>query len=99
MGWTRLGNGALLRQAGAEFHAVLTADQNIEFQQNLKTLPIAVVVLVANSNHLESLVPLVADVLQALHTIIWRCVQRYDPELKERAAPSSQANPQVLACQ
>ena len=55
---TRLGNGALLRQA--EFQAVLTADQNIEFQQNLKTLPIAVVVLVANSNRLESLVPLVA---------------------------------------
>ena len=48
MGWTRLGNGALLRQAAAEFHAVLAADQNIEFQQNLKTLPIAVVVLVAS---------------------------------------------------
>ena len=56
VGWARLGNGALLRQATAEFHAVLTADQNIEFQQNLKTLPIAVV---ADSNRLESLVPLV----------------------------------------
>ena len=99
MGWTRLGNGALLRQAAAEFHAVLTADQNIEFQQNLKTLPIAVVVLVANSNRLESLVPLVANVLQALHTTIWRCVKRCGPELEERAAPSSQANPQVLTCQ
>ena len=76
MGWTRLGNGALLRQAGAEFHAVLSADQNIEFQQNLKTLPIAVVVLVANSNHLESLVPLVADVLQALHTLRPRTLVR-----------------------
>ena len=43
MGWTRLGNGALLRHAAAEFHAVLTADQHIEFQQNLQTLPIAVV--------------------------------------------------------
>ena len=69
MGWTRLGNGALLRHAAAEFHAVLTADQNIEFQQNLQTLPIAVVVLVAESNRLESLVPLVAGVLQALHTL------------------------------
>ena len=69
MGWTRLSNGALLRQAAAEFQAVLTADQNIEFQQNLKTLPIAVVVLVADSNRLESLVPLVAGALQALHTL------------------------------
>ena len=69
MGWTRLGNGALLRHAAAEFYAVLTADQSIEFQQNLQTLPIAVVVLVAESNRLESLVPLVAGVLQALHTL------------------------------
>ena len=76
MGWARLGNGALLRQAAAEFHAVLTADQNIEFQQNLKTLPIAVVVLVADSNRLESLVPLVAGVLQALHTLQPRTLVR-----------------------
>ena len=29
MGWTRLGNGALLRQAAAEFHAVLTAENDV----------------------------------------------------------------------
>ena len=50
MGWTSLGNGELLRQAATAFDALLTADQNIEFQQNLKILPIAVVVLVADSN-------------------------------------------------
>ena len=76
MGWTHLGNGALLRQAAGEFDAVLTADQNIEFQQNLKALPIAVLVLVANSNRLESLVPLVAGVLQALHTLQPRTLVR-----------------------
>jgi hypothetical protein len=38
MGWTSLSNGALLRQAAAEFDALLTADQNIEFQQNLKAV-------------------------------------------------------------
>jgi hypothetical protein len=32
---------ALLTQAAADFDALLTAGQNIEFQQNLKTLPIA----------------------------------------------------------
>ena len=76
MGWTHLGNGALLRQAAGEFDAVLIADQNIEFQQNLKALPIAVLVLVANSNRLESLVPLVAGVLQALHTLQPRTLVR-----------------------
>ena len=69
MGWTHLSNGALLLQAAADFDAVLTADQNIEFQQNLKTLPIAVVVLLAESNRLESLEPLVADILQVLETL------------------------------
>jgi predicted nuclease of predicted toxin-antitoxin system len=69
MAWTSLTNGELLRQAGSEFDALLTADQNIEFQQNLKTLPIAVVVLVATSNRLESLEPLVPDVLQVLSTL------------------------------
>jgi hypothetical protein len=66
IGWTSLSNGALLRQAAAEFDALLTADQNIEFQQNLKTLPLAVVVLVAQSNRLESLTPLVPRLLQIL---------------------------------
>jgi hypothetical protein len=69
MGWTRLGNGALLRQAAAEFDALLTADQNIEFQQNLTTLPMSVVVLVATSNRLESLEPLVPDVLKVLEIL------------------------------
>ena len=66
MTWTSLGNGALLKQATAEFDALLTADQNIEFQQNLKTLPIAVLVLVADSNRIESLEPLVQAMLRAL---------------------------------
>ena len=48
---------------------LLTADQNMEFQQNLQTLPIAVVVLIADSNRLESLEPLVPDVLEALKTL------------------------------
>jgi hypothetical protein len=44
-------------------------DRNIEFQQNLKTLPIAVVVLTADSNRLESLEPLVPKLLQILAAV------------------------------
>ena len=55
-----------MQQAAADFDAVLTADRNIEFQQNLKTLPVAVVVLFADSNRLESLEPLVPRLLAAL---------------------------------
>ena len=64
--WTSLTNGMLLRQAAEHFDALLTADQNVEFQQNLAILPISVVVLVADSNRLESLEPLIPDVLEAL---------------------------------
>jgi len=67
--WTSLTNGELLRQAAATFDVLLTADRNIEFQQNLATLPIAVVILVAESNRLESLEPLVPNVLEALKTL------------------------------
>ena len=69
MKWTSLSNGALLKQAATAFDVLLTADQNIEFQQNLSTLPLAIVVLVAESNRLESLEPLVPAVLQALAAI------------------------------
>ena len=64
--WTSLTNGELLRRAAERFDVIVTADQNLEFQQNLKTLPIAVVVMMADSNRLESVEPLVPEVLEAL---------------------------------
>lgn len=67
--WTSLGNGALLRQAAEAFDVLMTADRNIEFQQNLATLPMAIVVLVADSNRLESLEPLIPEVLELLKTL------------------------------
>jgi hypothetical protein len=63
--WTSLTNGALLRRAAATYDVLLTADQNLEFQQNPATLPMAVVVLIADSNRLESLEPLVPEILEA----------------------------------
>ncbi len=67
--WTSLSNGALLRQAAETFDVVMTADRNIEFQQNLTALPVAIVVLVADSNRLESLEPLVPETLELLKTL------------------------------
>ena len=64
--WTSLTNGVLLRQAAAKFEVLPTADQNIQFQQNPAALPLAVLVIVAESNRLESIEPLVPDVLDAL---------------------------------
>lgn len=66
-GWRGVENGALLRRAADSFDVVLTADQNIEFQQNLRTLPVAVIVLVAESNRIEALAPLVPKILRRLN--------------------------------
>jgi hypothetical protein len=68
-GWAGLKNGELL-QRGAEvgFEAFITADQNLEFQQNLARSSLFVLVLVAPSNALEDLLPLVPAILAELST-------------------------------
>jgi len=71
MGWTGTRNGELLQLAAGVFDAFLTADQNLAHQQNLNALPIAVVVLVASTNRIESLRPLIpsVSVLRTLETL------------------------------
>ena len=66
MGWAGTKNGALLRLANGEFDALLTVDQGIEYQQNLSGLTIGIVVLVATSNDIDDLRPLLPDLGQAL---------------------------------
>ena len=58
--------GELLALAAARLDVFLTMDGNLEFQQNLATLPIAVLVVEAVSNRMEYLLPLVPDILKEL---------------------------------
>jgi hypothetical protein len=69
MHWEDLQNGKLLAAAGAEFDTFLTVDKNVKFQQNLNALPVAIVVLIAKSNKLDDLQPLVPDLESALKII------------------------------
>jgi hypothetical protein len=55
--------------AAGSFDVLLTADRNLEHQQNLTTLPISVVVLVAPTNRIESLAPLVPELLELLKAL------------------------------
>jgi hypothetical protein len=48
---------------------LLTADQNVAHQQNLGALPVAVVILVAPTNRIESLRLLMPTLLQTLQTL------------------------------
>jgi len=68
MGWAGTRNGPLLRLAAQDFDVFLTADQNLEFQQNLTDLQVAVVVLVSVTNRIESLRTLVPELLRVLQS-------------------------------
>ncbi len=66
-GWAGLKNGELLKQArDAGFEMFLTADQTLEFQQNLSNFGLFIVVIVAVSNALEDLLPVVPAALAAM---------------------------------
>ena len=66
-GWAGLKNGELLqRAADAGFEVFVTADQNLEFQQNLARSRLGVVVLVSASIALEDLRPLLPATLLAI---------------------------------
>ena len=66
LGWAGIKNGALLTLANGQFDALLTVDQGIEYQQNLSGLSISVVVLMAPSNDVDDLRPLLPGVEEAL---------------------------------
>ncbi|QYX32266.1 DUF5615 family PIN-like protein [Sphaerospermopsis torques-reginae] len=70
MGWSGKKNGELLRLMSQEgFTILLTTDQNLRYQQNLQQAGVAVLVLVAPSNKLADLLPLIPDARQVLNTI------------------------------
>jgi len=66
MGWAGIQNGALLRLANDQFDAFLTVDQGIEYQQNLSGLRLCIILMLAPSNDLDDLRPLLQEVEQAL---------------------------------
>jgi predicted nuclease of predicted toxin-antitoxin system len=68
-GWAGQKNGALLQLAQEEFDVFVTIDQNLTSQQNLSQIDLAIVVLTAQDNQLETLQPLMPKVLEALETI------------------------------
>jgi hypothetical protein len=66
-GWSSKRNSELLRLMLAEgFEAFLTVDQHLPFQQNVAASGVAVIVVLARTNRLKELRPLVPAILDAL---------------------------------
>ncbi|MEO7318387.1 MAG: hypothetical protein ABIZ56_05310 [Chthoniobacteraceae bacterium] len=70
MGWSGIKSGRLLALMVQErFDVFITGDRNLEFQQHLSDLNIAVVVLAARSTKLTDTLPLMAKLLSLLPTL------------------------------
>lgn len=70
MGWSGKKNGELLQLMAQEgFTILLTTDQNLRYQQNLQQAGISVIVLIAPSNRLPDLLPLIPETINALRAI------------------------------
>ena len=80
MGWSGTRNGKLLALAAGQFDVFITVDKNLPHQQNLATLPVAVVVLDAFSNELHALLPLMASLERALLILAPRTYVRVKAE-------------------
>ncbi len=64
MGWAGVRNGELLRRAEEHFNIFITADRNLQYQQNLSGLRLAILVLPSNQ------VPTVNQLLPAVETLL-----------------------------
>jgi predicted nuclease of predicted toxin-antitoxin system len=70
LGWSGMKNGLLLAQAASSgFEVMVTMDSGVAYEQNISTLPLAIVVLSAESNDIDDLRPLIARLRAALVTL------------------------------
>ena len=89
LGWGQLKNGILLRTAEeAGFDMMVTADQNIKYQQNLTERKIALVVLGSNRwPYLQQHIPEIAAAVDAAKTNSYTFVKVLLPPKPEYKPP------------
>lgn len=68
-GWAGLQNGELLRLAESGFDVLVTNDQNMEHQQTISRFEIAFIVLVAPTNDIVDLLPLMPRVNETIKSL------------------------------
>jgi len=70
LGWADLKNGHLLAAAeGAGYEVLITADKQLQYQQNLKSRRVSVVVLNSSRIVIEEIAPLAPQVLAILQNL------------------------------
>ena len=69
LGWAGVRNGDLLVRARGRIDAFITMDRKLEKQYDLSMLPFGVVVVLARSNRVPDLLPLVGAMREAVERI------------------------------
>lgn len=70
LGWQGIKNSELLRRAQGRFEVLVTMDRNLEFQQNIAGFQVSILLVLAHSNRMVHLRPLVPAILKELE---WGC--------------------------
>lgn len=65
-GWSGITNGELLNRAEQQFDVLVTMDQNLRYQQNVRDRNVAVIVVQARSNRPSDVEPVMGEVNEAL---------------------------------
>lgn len=68
-GYKGLKNGDLLRAASGQYDVLITVDRNLRFQQNIRSLPIAILIIDAGGITYFHLKPLLLKIHNALISI------------------------------
>jgi hypothetical protein len=68
-GWAGLENGDLLRRASGNFDVLLTVDQRLRYQQNIKQFQIGIVVVETFDTTLANLRSLLSQIQRAIRTV------------------------------
>ena len=69
LGWKGKKNGALPKLAEVRFDVLVTVDRNLSYQQKLRGFDIAVISLIAETNEIEVLRPLLPRLRQLLRRV------------------------------
>jgi hypothetical protein len=72
--WEGIKNGRLLALAATEFDVFLTVDKNLQFQQNLHTIPLPIIVVNSRFLRWHDLLPFVPTILKHLDSPLERKV-------------------------
>ena len=75
-GWSSLKNGELLRVASDGFDVLLTADKNLQYQQNIARFDIGIVVLALRDTRLPSLQSKLLEIRAAIAEVVPGAVVR-----------------------